>query len=174
MTLDQLLLSLKQKFTQLVDVRRGYPTISLVHALLSGVAIYSLKYSSLLSFIQDMQAGLDNLQQVYHITQPMSDTGMRQVLDKVATTTLQPLLGTYVRSCHDAGLLRTYQLWRQQYYIAIDGTQYFKSKKCKCNRCLVNTHRDQTQTYHHNALAGVLLHPNQRTVFPVALEDIRK
>jgi len=174
MTFDRLILSLKNRFTSLSDTRCGNPTISLVNALLSGFAIYSLKYSSLLSFINDMMAGDHNLKNVYHITQKMSDTGMRQIIDKVETSDLQPLLGTYVREFESTGELRSHRVLGSYYYIAIDGTQYFKSKTCKCNKCLIRKHRDGSETYHHNALAGVLVHPAHSTVFPVGLEDISK
>ena len=56
----------------------------------------------------------------------------------------------------------------------MDGTGYFSSSSVHCKHCCETHHRDGRITYYHQLLGAVLVHPEQREVFPLAPEPIRK
>ena len=56
----------------------------------------------------------------------------------------------------------------------MDGTGHHSSKKVHCGNCCEKHHRDGTTTYYHMMLGAVLVHPEEREVFPLAPEPIAK
>ena len=60
------------------------------------------------------------------------------------------------------------------YLVAVDGTEYFSSKKIHCKSCMVKNHRNKTQTFYHQALAATLIHPQRSQAIPLAIEGIMK
>ena len=75
----------KTSFSKIKDIEIRKRTISLTDCLLSGYAVFSLKYSSLLQFDNSYREDTTkhNLKQVYGINQAPSDTQMRERLDTV-------------------------------------------------------------------------------------------
>ena len=60
------------------------------------------------------------------------------------------------------------------YLLSVDGTQSYCSHKVRCPSCCVKNHRNGTTSYYHQLLGGALVHPDSKTVFPVAPEMIHK
>ena len=60
------------------------------------------------------------------------------------------------------------------YLLSVDGTGHHSSKKVHCPNCCGKHHRDGTTTYYHMMLGAVLVHPEEREVFPLAPEPIAK
>jgi hypothetical protein len=58
--------------------------------------------------------------------------------------------------------------------LALDGTGFFSSKKVHCENCCQKAHQDGSITYYHQALSGVLIHPEKKGVIPLAPEAILK
>ena len=70
----------------------GRITFPLEDILMSGFAIYSLKFPSLLKFedeIRNKRKGRSNLQSIYNVKDVPSDTRMREVLDEVDSAHLR-------------------------------------------------------------------------------------
>ena len=55
-----------------------------------------------------------------------------------------------------------------------DGTGYFSSSRVHCKNCCEKHHKDGRVTYYHQMLGAVVVHPEQREVFPLAPEPIVK
>ncbi len=97
--------------------RRG---LSLADCLMSGLAVFLLKYPSLLQFDEEARlepgpAVVGNLRRLYGIRRVPSDTAMRERLDRIDPVALQ----------------RGKALER---FTVLDGTGYFSSKKVHCER----------------------------------------
>lgn len=71
-------------------------------------------------------------------------------------------------------VLVDYKYIEDSYLVAIDGTGYFSSNKVHCKNCCQKNHRDGKITYHHNMLSAVMVHPEIKHVFPLALESMQK
>lgn len=180
MIIDELLTDLQTKFTAISDHRAANVKIKLKNVLLGGFAIFSLKDSSLLEYVNRFKERKNNLKTVFGISQCPSDTAMREILDEVAPENLQYIAGDYVNLLSDNGYLSPYELklngdhLSKHLYIPIDGVQYFESNSINCTCCLTKQHKNGTCTYHHNALTAVIVHPDISQVLVVASEEIKK
>ena len=72
---------------------RKNPSISLSDHLMSGIAIFGLKFPSLLDFDKKRRdhAIVRNLKNLYHVSNPPSDTYLRERLDEVDPNKLRPV-----------------------------------------------------------------------------------
>jgi len=90
---DSLLLTVKSLFKEIKDHRKNKTKIALDDALMSGFAVFSLKYPSLLEFDKDMRTddNSHNLKSIYLIDKAPCDSQMRVMLDQVDPETIYPI-----------------------------------------------------------------------------------
>jgi Transposase DDE domain len=183
MLYDELLVDLQSKFSAIVDTRRKYnQKYSLKNVLLSGFALFSLKDSSLLSYIQQYPTRKANLKSIFGISQCPSDSGLRTILDEVEPSSLQEILPSYIqlldKNEHLDAFLLDFGSKKANLdgflLIPIDGVQYFSSSSVHCGCCLEKKFKNGSTTYHHNALSAVIVHPDLPQVLVVASEEIKK
>jgi hypothetical protein len=183
MIFDDLLSDLQTKFSAITDKRTyGNHKFSLTNILLSGFAMFSLKDSSLLSYVQQFATRKANLKSVYGISQCPSDSGFRTILDEVEPTSLQTILPTYIQLLDDNDHLDAFLLnfgskkdnLDDFLLIAVDGVQYFSSSTIHCACCLEKKHRNGSSTFHHNALTAVIVNPDLEQVLVIGSEEIKK
>ena len=149
----------------------------LVDCLMSGLAMFGLKYPSLLQFDEDSREDERiryNLKQLYGIEEAPSDTQLRVRLDPVSPRLLQRGIDRLIAQLQRGKVLERYRLMEDYLLVAIDGTGYFSSHEVHCEQCCVKNHRDGTKTYYHQMLAAVVVHPSYRQVFPLMLEPVLK
>ena len=169
---DALFGLLRTGFADITDYRPGKPDISLTDALMSAVALFSLKSPSLLAFDQERTAG--NLHRVYGIERVLCDTAMREILDPVKPKYLRPLFKDIFRALQRGKALEEMVFVEGYYLVALDGTGYFSSQQIHCESCLERHHRNGTITYTHQMLGAALIHPDRREVIPLMPEPIVK
>ncbi len=58
--------------------------------------------------------------------------------------------------------------------IALDGTEYFSSKKINCPHCNCRNHRNGSKTYFHGCVIPAIVSPNMKQVIPLEPEFIKK
>ncbi len=151
---------------------RGLP---LTDCLMSALAMFGLKYSSLLSFEQDARGEertRSNLRSLYGVERAPSDTTMRERLDEVDPRSLRRAFKRVFAALQRGGGLRDFTWLDDHYLLSVDGTGYFSSQKVHCAHCCERRHRDGRVTYYHQMLGAVLVHPEHREVFPLAPEPI--
>jgi hypothetical protein len=149
----------------------------LVDCLMSGLAIYGLKYSSLLKFDKDSRFNeriRHNLKSLYGVCQAPSDTHFRSQLDPTDPKQLQRGINRIIAQLQRGKVLESYRFMEDYLLVPIDGTGYFSSHEIHCDQCCVKNHRNGTKTYYHQMLAAVVAHPQYRQVFPFILEPISK
>lgn len=149
---------------------------SLSDCLMSGLAIFSLKYPSLLAFNDDCrdEAITHNLSSLFGIEAVPSDTYMRERLDVVDPMTLRPVYGRLFALAQRGKVLEDYLYLQGSYLLSADGTGQFSSSTIHCENCNVKNHKSGKKTYYHQMLNAVIVHPDKREVLPLAPEAILK
>jgi hypothetical protein len=169
---DALLGLLRIGFAELADHRSGQPDMALTDALMSALALFSLKSPSLLAFDQERTEG--NLPRVYGIERVPCDTAMRAILDPVAPESLRPLFKRVFGALQRGKALEEMVFVDGHSLLALDGTGYLSSQQIHCASCLETHHRNGTVTYRHQMLGAALMHPDKRAVIPLMPEPIIK
>ncbi|MEL7221133.1 MAG: transposase [Bacteroidota bacterium] len=174
-TIDGEIAKSRRLFNRITDYRAGNIVHQLSDVFMSGLAMFLLKYHSLLDFEQQTIIERENLKQVFGIASICSDTNLRTVLDKCENNILGDVFAERFKDLGRTGLLNEYEyhIGTQKYLIvSCDGVQHFSSKRISCPCCLDKRHKDGSLTYHHNMLCSALVHPNKREVFILASEPI--
>ena len=143
---------------------------------MSGLAIFGLKYPSLLQFDQDRNVDLtrSNLKSLYGIKQAPSDTYLRERLDNVDPAHLRKNYTQLLQVLQRGKGLEGFAYLDNHYLLSLDGTGYFSSNEIHCDQCGEKHHRDGRVSYYHQLLGAVLVHPDHKEVFPLAPEPILK
>jgi hypothetical protein len=166
---------LETKIDQVKGNRKN--PIKLVDCLMSALAMFGLKFPSLLQFDQYVQFQKNvthNLTNLYKINAVPSDTYMRQRLDEVNPQDVRKIFKTIFSFAQRRGALEEFQFIDGHYLLPFDGTQIFSSKEIFCTSCCKKEHRDGTNTYYHQILAVAIVHPKLKQVIPLAPEPIDK
>lgn len=150
--------------------------IPLVDHLMSGLALFVLKYPSLLQFDKDQRRGTvhSNLLSLFGIKRAPCDTHFRERLDKVDPRQLRDLFKCLFSALQRGKVLEGFSYMDGHYLLSLDGTGYFSSPTIHCAQCCEKHHKNGTVTYYHQMLGAVLVHPDHKEVFPLAPEPILK
>jgi len=131
-----LLNTTRQCFDQIEDdiASRG---ISLTDCLMPGLAIFGLKYPSLLQFDININEELikANLQTLYGIEQAPSDTDLREQLDEVDPNDLRKTFTQLFSQLQCGKGLEDMSYLDGYYLLSLDGTGYFSSSEVHCDQC---------------------------------------
>jgi hypothetical protein len=174
-SISGLLKKLRHCFERIPDTRRE-SSIPIVDYLMSGVAIFGLKYPSLLQFDHARfdEIRRSNLRSLYGIERAPCDTQLRTCLDDIEPRLLRKGFTTLLSALQRAKGLEDMVYLDDHYLVSIDGTGYFSSSEVHCDNCCEKHHRDGRVTYYHQMLGAVLVHPDHKEVFPLAPEPILK
>ena len=150
--------------------------IPLTDCLMSGLAIFGLKFPSLLQFDQAAEGEVikHNLKTLYGIDRVPSDTYMRERLDFIDPDSLRAAFSDVFFCLQRGKVLEDYKFLDQYLLIPCDGTGLFSSKEIYCNNCCQKHHKDGSISYYHQMLAGVIVHPDYKEVLPFCPEPISK
>lgn len=156
--------------------------IPTVDCLMSGLAIFHLKYPSLLQFENERSHEKQvrhNIQTLYGVHRIPCDTQLRERLDD--SHFLKPIrvaLQSYIRSLQRTKALESMKFLDDYYLISGDATGFFSSHDIKCDHCCTKVHNkgkpNESTSYHHHMLVGCLVHPDKRTVLPIGFEPIER
>lgn len=171
-----LLKSIRQCFTSIPDHRCG-STITLPDALMSGLAMFGMKYPSLLKFDEAYGAEATvrhNLKTLYGVEHAPCDTQLREILDPVDPAQLRPAFRAVHRELQRGKALEAYEYFDGYYLVSIDGTGHYASSALHCPECCQKKTRDGQTHYDHQLLGAVLVHPQLKTVLPLMPEAITR
>ena len=172
-----LLRSVRGSFKRVPDHRAASRVgVTLPDALMSGLAIFGMKYPSLLAFDEDRADPIigANLTNLYGVERVACDTQVREILDPVEPDTLRGAFKSVFAKLQDGKALKPYRFLEDSYLVSLDGTGYFSSTKVHCENCCVKESSTGTISYYHQMLGAVLVHPDQKQVIPFAPEPILK
>lgn len=171
-----LLKTIRGEFDRIGDHRSSRRAISLSDALMSGLAMFGLKYPSLLKFdeaYQDEARIRHNLRTLYGVERAPCDTQMRTILDPVVPQELRGAFRAVHRQLQRQRALKSYEYLDGYYLVSVDGTGQFASSAIGCPECCVKQTR-AGPCYYHQLLGAVLVHPKLKTVLPFAPEPITR
>jgi hypothetical protein len=170
-----LLHTIRQSVESIPDHRSTRSEISLPDALMSGLAMFGLKYPSLLKFDEAYRTGVirHNLKTLYGVERAPCDTQLRTILDPLDPVQLRPAFRAVHRELQRHKALAAYEYLDGHYWVAVDGTGQFASSAIGCPECCVKEHHGQ-QSYYHQLLGAVIVHPDLNTVLALAPEAITR
>src|SRR5271157_3076772 len=169
---DSLFGLIRSRFGSLPDPRSGEVEIPLDDALMSALAMFSLKDPSLLAFDHRRRDPTDNFRTIYGINHVPCDSQMRDILDPVDPVGVRPAFLDVFRCLQRGKALKPFVYLDGYYLVSLDGTGYFSSSKIHCPSCLVKNHSNGRITYYHQLLGATLVHPDHKEVIPLAPEPI--
>lgn len=164
------------KFSEKKKKRRATDP-SLVDSLMACVAVFHLKFASLLEYdVERCQGTLlfKNLKRLYHIDHPPCDTSMREKVDLVEPAEVRGIFKKIFAHAQRGKVLEFYEFWNKHYLLSVDGTGQFSSTNIHCENCCEKHHGNGEVSYYHQALAAAIVHPDMKRVIPLAPEAITK
>jgi hypothetical protein len=172
---DTLISDIYHCFQKIPDPRNlsGRVSISFTDVLMSGLAVFGLKFPSLLKYDQNRHTLDYNLLSLYHITQPPSDTYMRERLDELDPRFIRPVFKKMFAKIQRGKCLEGFEFFDGYYLLSIDGTGEFSSSTVCCTQCCKKEHKDGSVTYYHQMLGACIVHPDQPNVIPLCPELIQ-
>jgi len=173
--IPSLLSKVRSSFDKIADPRRGKVSYPLSDVLMSGLAVFGMKYPSLLAFDEGCRNPRiqHNLRQLYGVVKAPCDSQLRDVLDPLSPASLRPATVNIIQSLQTHGVLSDYR-YLGGYLVSIDGTGQFSSTQTSCPECCEKHHRNGDTEYYHQLLASVIVHPDKATVLPLFNEAIIK
>ena len=168
-----LLHQVRRAFEQIPDPRRYGQQFSLPDVLMSGLAVFGLKYPSLLKFDEQRNEPIirANLKALYGVEQAPCDTQLRAVLDRVDPTALRTPFIRIQQRLYQKNFLDGF-LFLGSLLVSTDGTGHFSSSQVHCPECCVRHHRNGEVGYYHQLLGAVIVHPDRAQVLPLFPEAI--
>ena len=152
-------------------------TISSEDIAMSALAMFSMKYSSLLSFDRDTHATdptvAHNLGTLFGVKQIPCDTQLRQRLDNVKPDMIRQAYRQIWQVLQRQKVLQPYKALDGHLLISVDGTGHFSSSSIRCPQCCVK-HTKKGEQYYHQLLGAVCVRPGIREVLPLDAEPITK
>lgn len=165
---------LKSSFSMIPDHRKT-PEISLEDSLMSGFAMFQLKFPSLLKFEESRKKKNSNLNNIYQITNIPSDTRMREIIDPIETSYLSRPFKEIFNTLQKGKILDKFKYIEEYVLISSDGTGTFSSNKVHCNHCLEKYSKSSKKTsYQHQCLTAAMVHPERKIALPFFPEMIKK
>lgn len=172
---DALISSVYEQFQKIPDPRKLPITapISFTDVLMSGLAVFGLKFPSLLQYDQNRKTLDDNLRDLYHINRPPSDTYLRERLDELDPIFVRPAFKKIFAELQRGKCLEEFEFLDGSYLLSLDGTGEFSSSKVCCQQCCKKEYKDGSVTYYHQMLGACIVHPDKSNVIPLCPETIK-
>jgi hypothetical protein len=173
LSFDPLIRLIHNRAEQLPDARSRDGEYSVADAVMSALAMFSLKDPSLLAF--QARRNDENMKSLFRMKQVPCDTQMREILDPLTADALRPMFNDVSAELQRGKVLQRFVFHENCYLLSMDGTEYFSSKSIYCPACLQRKNKKTGEiTYYHQMLGAVLIHPDHKQVIPLAPEPIIK
>lgn len=172
---DALIADIHHLFQKIPDPRKlsDQALISFTDVLMSGLAVFGLKFPSLLKYDQNRHKLDCNLLSLYHIGTPPSDTYMRERLDELDPSFIRPVFKKIFAKLQRGKCLEGFEFLDGHYLVSLDGTGEFSSGKVCCPQCCKKELKNGSVTYYHQMLGACVVHPDQSNVIPLCPEIIQ-
>ena len=176
--INQLIHFLIKELDNLPDSRKpGNNTKSEISdAVLSAFSIFFTQSPSFLDHQRLMEKikEKNNASSLFKISKIPCDNQIRNLLDPVSAQTIYPVYQRIYQWLKEKKVLKKFFYLEGEILIALDGTEYFSSKKINCPYCNCRNHRNGTTTYFHGCVIPAIVSPNRKQVIPLEPEFIKK
>lgn len=155
--------------------------ISLTDCLMSGLAIFSLKFKSLLKFEEDKASApvvRNNLGMLYGIKKVPCDTYLRERLDMQEISIIRVAFTSLLANLQRSKVLESWKFLDDKFLVSLDASGFFSSNTVKCEYCCTKVlhkgTKEEIVSYQHQMLVGSIVSPGMKQVIPVGFEPIVK
>jgi len=143
------------------------------------MAAFSVFFTQSPSFLDHQRLmksnkGKDNAESLFSIEKIPGDNQIRNLLDPVPASTIFMTFQKVYQWLEEKGVLNKFLYLDGEILVALDGTEYFSSKKINCPHCNCRNHRNGTTTYFHGCVTPIIVSPNQKQVINLSPEFIKK
>ena len=173
---EGLLRAIREEFASIPGAEEVARKFSLVDYLMSSLAIFVFKCSSLLQFDRLVRTGplKANLKNLFGVENPMCDSAIRKKLDHVEPSKLRGAFKKFFRIVQRGKLLESFRVFDGYYLLPADGTEVHDSKSIHCEHCCERKRRDGKTEWYHQLVVGVICHPKRSQVIPLMPEPIER
>jgi hypothetical protein len=142
---------------------------------MSGFAMMFFQDPSILQFQKNLEDAVhnNNLKTLFQVRSIPKDSQMKDVIDTVDSSELEPMFEDFFRAVQRGKHLEHYRFLKDYYLISMDGTGYFSSEKISCPGCLRKEDKKGNVRYEHQIVQAALMHPAMRQVIPLCPEEVR-
>jgi hypothetical protein len=171
LSFPRLIEQLRQVIQDFPDKRTGQNSHYRVEeAALGAFSVFFTQSPSFLAHQKSMAVtkGQNNARSLFGIQRIPCDIQIRKLLDEVAPSQVLPVFTYIFDALKAAGALSSFLSSFGGLLIALDGTEYFSSKKLHCPNCSSRQHQNGSTTYFHSVVTPVVVAPGQDKV--IALE----
>jgi hypothetical protein len=176
LTMPRLLKQMESVFDGLPDVRQGGPNTQyeVADAAISAFAVFFTQEPSFLAHQRAIKLtqGQSNAERLFGLHDLPSDNQIRNLLDPVSPRHLGPIYRHVFQALAQAGVLTRYRSHARQLLIALDGTQYFTSKKLHCPNCNQRVLSNGHLQYFHSVVTPVVVQAGNPQVLALEPEFI--
>ena len=173
--LTHLIKDLEAVFEQFPDNRTGKNSqYELADAGMGAFSVFFTQCPSFLARQQELkqQKGRSNAEKLFELREIPSDNQIRNLLDPVDPTQLGRFYRQTFQALEQAGELKSFRSYSDQLLIALDGTEYFSSKKIHCKNCSHRILQDGKINYFHSVLTPVIVKSGNAHVISLEPEFI--
>jgi hypothetical protein len=175
LTFDALQSILHQQIAHFPDHRKGQNTQDAIpDAVLGAFGIFFTQSPSFLDYQRRLQhhKGQHNAHTLLGVEQIPCDTQVRNLLDPITPTVLDPVFIAIFQALEQHRTLASFRVLSDQLLVALDGTQYFSSKAVHCQNCLTRQTPNGQILYYHAAITPVVVCPSHSQVIALPPEYI--
>lgn len=173
--LTQLIKGLQQVMEQFPEHRTGKNRqYELSDAGMGAFSVFFTQFPSFLARQQELKLlkGRSNVEKLFELRNIPSDNQIRNLLDPVDPTHLGLFYRQTFQALEQAGVMESFRSYSDQLLIAMDGTEYFSSKKIHCENCNHRILQNGEPHYFHSVLTPVVVQPGNEHVISLEPEYI--
>lgn len=174
---SELIKFLDQELNELPDNRKGNNKKYAVKDAV--IAAFSVFFTQSPSFLQHQRLmkpkkGKDNAKSLFGLSEIPCDNQIRNLLDPISAKTVFSTFKTVYEWSKNHLIIEQFKYLDNQILLALDGTEYYSSKKLNCPHCNCRKHRNGSVTYYHQVITPVIVSPSKKQVINFPPEFIKK
>lgn len=173
--LTRMIKSLEQEIEQFPEHRTGQNTqYELADAGMGAFSVFFTQSPSFLAHQRDLKLrkGRSNVENLFELRNIPSDNQIRNLLDPVSPNHLDRCYRQIFEALEKTDILNRYRSFANQFLVALDGTEYFSSKKLHCEQCSHRVLKSGETNYFHSVITPVIVQPGNEQVLSLEPEYI--
>jgi len=173
--LTRMIKGLEQTFEKFPEHRRGKNSqYEIADAGMGAFSVFFTQSPSFLAYQRDLKLrkGRSNAEKLFALRDIPSDNQIRSLLDPISPRHLEAYYRQIFRDLERDGVLKGFQSFANTLLVAIDGTEYFSSKKIACEQCSQRILKSGEINYFHSVLTPVIVQPGNEHVISLEPEFI--
>jgi len=175
LSINRLIKQLKEVSEPLPDNRTGQnKQYDLVDAVMGAFSVFFTQSASFLEHQRNMKLnkGRCNAESLFELSEVPSDNQIRNLLDDVGPTNLEPMYAYIFKALQETDILNGYRSFANQLLVAIDGKEYFSSQNIHCENCSHRVLKNGKTNYYHSVLTPVMVKGGKEHVITLEPEFI--